>query len=112
MLGPPVHPPLLATNSVAVRMRAVREISRKGSNDARSQVGADANRLLLGWFRGWRGQLQRLLQTASRLSSTVEGFSLLQHLPKRRGDSREIQETSRLRNDAAETRRSLVLRSE
>ena len=33
MLGTPVNPPLLATKSVAVKMRAVREISRKGSND-------------------------------------------------------------------------------
>jgi len=31
MLGTPVNAPLLATNSVAVTMRAVREISRKGS---------------------------------------------------------------------------------
>jgi len=35
MLGPPVDPPLLATKSVAVKMRAVREISRKGSNHVR-----------------------------------------------------------------------------
>ena len=31
MLGPPVDPPLLAMKWVAVKMRAVREISRKGS---------------------------------------------------------------------------------
>jgi len=31
MLGTPVHPTLLATTSVAVTMRSVREISRKGS---------------------------------------------------------------------------------
>ena len=33
MLGPPVDPPLLATRSVAVKMRTVRAISRKGSDD-------------------------------------------------------------------------------
>ena len=33
MLEHPADPPLLATKSVAVKMRAVRAISRKGSND-------------------------------------------------------------------------------
>jgi hypothetical protein len=33
MLGHPENPPLLATTSVAVKMRAVRAISRKGSDD-------------------------------------------------------------------------------
>ena len=33
MLEHPVYPPLLAVKSTAVKMRAVRAISRKGSND-------------------------------------------------------------------------------
>ena len=38
MLGTPVDPPLLATQQqVAVKMRAVREISRKGSDDVPSE---------------------------------------------------------------------------
>jgi len=41
MLGTPVNPPLLATNSVAVTMRAVREISRKDSNDCSSRILRD-----------------------------------------------------------------------
>jgi hypothetical protein len=40
MLGTPVHPPLLATKSVAVKTRAVRDISRKGSS-GRSRILRD-----------------------------------------------------------------------
>jgi hypothetical protein len=38
MLEHPVYPPLLAVKSTAVKMRAMRAISRKGSNDAGRQV--------------------------------------------------------------------------
>ena len=40
MLGPPVNPPLLATMLVAVTTRAVRAISRKGSDIRRNDVGS------------------------------------------------------------------------
>src|SRR5207247_1417244 len=112
MLGPPVDPPLLARKSRAVTTRAVRKISRKGLNDARSQVGAERSRALPGRLCGRRGQLQCVLSPAGRLSDAVEGFPLLQYLAAGRGDPLEIQEASRLRNDAAEARRCLVLRGE
>ena len=53
MLGHPVYPPLLATNKVAVRMRAVRAISRKDSNemDPRS-VPTDIGYYLAGFADG------------------------------------------------------------
>src|SRR5688572_19365625 len=112
MLGHPENPPLLATTSVAVTMRAVRAISRKGPNDARSQGRAKSYWLVLGGIRGRRRKLQRFLSAAARLSSAVEGFSLFQRVPTRRGDSREVQAAPRLRDHETATRRSLVLRSE
>ncbi len=41
MLGSPVDPPLLATMVVAVRMRAVRAISRKGSRSICARILRD-----------------------------------------------------------------------
>src|SRR2546422_5887149 len=88
VLEHPVDPALLATNLVAVKMRPVRAISRKGSNDVRSAVGAARNRALPGRLHGRRGQFQRVLPSARGLQDAMEGLALLQRLATRRGHPR------------------------
>src|SRR5688572_25501526 len=112
MLEHPVYPPVLAMNSMAVTIREVRAISRKGSDEAQCERDPGGHRPLSGRVHRWRRKFQCVVSSSERLQTSLESLTLFQYLPTRRSHPGAVQTASGMRDDATETRWRLVLRSE